>query len=134
MTTQTFDWVSQDFLADPYPHYKALRERDPIHFNEARDSWTLTRYKDMVEVLRDDERFSAERGGPNMEDVPRSMLNSDPPSHTRLRNLVNKAFTARTVRNLMGRIQEIVDGLIEDVEDRGEMEAIVDFAYPLPIT
>src|SRR5438309_11289436 len=44
MTTQTFDWVSQDFLADPYPHYKALRERDPIHYNAARDSSPLTRY------------------------------------------------------------------------------------------
>jgi cytochrome P450 len=134
MTTQTFDWVSQEFLKDPYVQYKALRERDPVHFNEARGTWMLLRYSDMVEVLRDDDRFSAERGGPNMDDAPRSMLNSDPPSHTRLRTLVNKAFTARTVRNLQNRIQEIVDGLIDNVADKGEMEAIVDFAYPLPIT
>ncbi len=135
MTTQTFDWVSQDFLRDPYIQYKALRERDPVHFNEARSSWILTRYNDMVPVLRDDERFSAERMGPQADpDVPRSMLNSDPPTHTRLRNLVNKAFTPRTIRNLQDRIQEIVDSLIADVEGRGEMEAVTDFAYPLPIT
>jgi cytochrome P450 len=87
----------------------------------------------MVDVLRDDDRFSAERG-PQQEGAPRSMLSSDPPDHTRLRTLVNKAFTARTVRNLMGRIQEIVDGLVRNVEERGGMEAITDFAYPLPIT
>jgi len=133
MTTQTFDWVSQEFLRDPYPRYRELRERDPIHFNEARGSWVLLRYNDMVDVLRDDDRFSAERGV-QIEGAPKSMLSSDPPDHTRLRTLVNKAFTARTVRNLMGRIQEIVDGLIEQNAGRGEMEAITDFAYPLPIT
>jgi cytochrome P450 len=62
------------------------------------------------------------------------MLGSDPPHHTRLRTLVNKAFTARTVERLRHRIQEIVDGLLDAVADRGEMEAITEFAYPLPIT
>jgi len=133
--TQTFDWTSPDFLADPYSHYKRLRETDPVHYNEARGGWMLLRYNDMVEVLRDDERFSAERGGPQIGDnVPRSMLGSDPPDHTRLRTLVNKAFTARTVRQLTSRIQEIVDELVAGVADRGEMEAITEFAYPLPIT
>ena len=62
------------------------------------------------------------------------MLASDPPHHTRLRTLVNKAFTARTVERLRQRIQQIVDGLLDDVADDGGMEAITDFAYPLPIT
>jgi cytochrome P450 len=133
--TQTFDWTSPDFLADPYSQYKRLRETEPVHFNEARGGWILTRYKDMVDVLRDDERFSAERGPvPAGDGAPRSMLGSDPPDHTRLRTLVNKAFTPRTVRSLTARIQEVVDGLIDSVSDRGEMEAITDFAYPLPIT
>jgi cytochrome P450 len=133
--TQTFDWVSQEFLADPYIHYKRLRETEPVHFNEARGGWMLLRYNDMVGVLRDDERFSAERAGPQIEgEVPRSMLGSDPPDHSRLRNLVNKAFTPRTIRQLTGRIQELVDGLLDRVSDRGEMEAITEFAYPLPIT
>jgi cytochrome P450 len=133
--TQTFDWVSQAFLADPYPHYKALRETDPVHFNEARGSWMLTRYHDMVEVLRDDHRFSAERDPQQAGDnVPRSMLGSDPPDHTRLRTLVNKAFTARTVRNLTMRIQELVDGLLDGIAEEREAEVIGSFAYPLPIT
>ena len=133
----TFDWTSQEFLRDPYVHYKRLRETNPIHFNEARGSWILTRYNDMAEVLRDHERFSAERTGPanySTDEMPRSMLGSDPPHHTRLRTLVNKAFTARTVERLRQRIQQIVDGLLDEVADQRGMEAIVDFAYPLPIT
>ncbi len=133
----TFDWTSQEFLRDPYVHYKRLRETTPIHFNEARGSWILTRYNDMADVLRDHDRFSAERGGPanySTDEMPRSMLASDPPHHTRLRTLVNKAFTARTVERLRQRIQQIVDGLLDDVADTGGMEAITDFAYPLPIT
>src|SRR5919106_3899445 len=133
--TQTFEWTSQDFLRDPYRHYKALRESDPIHYNAARGTWMLTRYEDMVGVLRDDERFSAERAGPQIDnEVPKSMLGSDPPDHTRLRTLVNKAFTPRHIRQLTSRIQELVDGLLDDVSERGGMEAITDFAYPLPIT
>jgi cytochrome P450 len=62
------------------------------------------------------------------------MLVSDPPAHTRLRSLVSKAFTARTVSGLAPRIQEIVDGLLDEVAERGEMDAIADFAYPLPLT
>jgi cytochrome P450 len=137
VSQSTFDWTSQDFLADPYVHYKRLRENTPIHFNEARGSWILTRYNDMAEVLRDHDRFSAERGGPanySTDEMPRSMLASDPPHHTRLRTLVNKAFTARTVERLRQRIQQIVDGLLDEVADKGGMEAITDFAYPLPIT
>jgi cytochrome P450 len=133
-TGTTIDWSSQSFLADPYVHYRALRETDPVHFDEARGTWRLTRYRDMVEVLRDDQRFSAQRGGPQFDDVPRSMLSSDPPDHTRLRTLVNKAFTPRTVRQLTGRIQELVDRSLDAVADRGEMEVIGEFAYPLPIT
>jgi pimeloyl-[acyl-carrier protein] synthase len=144
-STQTFDWVSQDFLRDPYVHYKRLRETEPVHFNEARGGWMLTRYNDMVGVLRDDDRFSAERVGPQIQGqdgaerlpqdgFPRSMLGSDPPDHTRLRTLVNKAFTPRRIRELTGRIQELVDGSLDRVADQGEMEVITDFAYPLPIT
>ncbi|MEX0874455.1 MAG: cytochrome P450 [Actinomycetota bacterium] len=133
--TQTFDWTDQAFLSDPYPHYRALRERDPVHYNASRGTWALTRYNDIVAVLRDHDRFSAERGpGAEDPDFPRSMLGSDPPHHTRLRNLVNKAFTARTVERLRVRIQELVDANLDRVAERGEMEVVNDFAYPLPIT
>ena len=67
------DWLSQEFLADPYSHYKALRESDPVHWDETRGSWLLTRYQDIAAALRDDDNFSAEQG------PAFSMLVTDPP-------------------------------------------------------
>ncbi len=61
------------------------------------------------------------------------MLTSDPPEHTRLRRLVSKAFTPRAVENLRPRIQEIVDELLADVADKGEMDLVQALAYPLPV-
>ena len=122
------DWSSQAFLADPYSHYREMRESDPVYWDAERRNWLLFRYADVDAVMRDDDRFSAQQG------YATSMLVTDPPEHTRLRSLVNKAFTARAVRELIPRIHEIVDALLDEVADRGEMEAIADFAYPLPIT
>jgi cytochrome P450 len=122
------DWFSQDFLADPYPHYARLRQSDPVHFDASRRTWLLTRYRDIEAILRDDDNFSAEQG------IATSMLVTDPPDHTRLRTLVSKAFTARTVQRLAPRVQQLVDGLLDATAERGEMDAIADFAYPLPIT
>jgi cytochrome P450 len=128
MLDQRSPWLSEDFLADPYPYYRTLRETDPVHFDELRQSWMLTRYDDVERALRDHAHFSAEQGPPG------SMLVSDPPRHTRLRTLVNKAFTPRTVRRLRPRIQAIVDDLLDAAAGRAEIDAIADFAYPLPIT
>jgi len=62
-----------------------------------------------------------------------SMLDRDPPDHTRLRGLASKAFTPRVVEALRPRIQQIVDGLLERIEPQGEMDLIEEFAYPLPV-
>src|SRR5438874_13779968 len=61
------------------------------------------------------------------------MIHMDPPDHTRLRGLVNKAFTPRAIDALEGRIQKMIDGLLEAVQGRGRMDAIGDLAYPLPV-
>jgi cytochrome P450 len=105
-----------------------MRETDPVHWDADRGSWLLFRYADVEAVLRNDAAFSARQG------YATSMLVTDPPEHTRLRSLVNKAFTARAVRNLAPRIQQIIDGLLDDADARDEIDAIADFAYPLPIT
>ncbi len=125
---KSVDWLSEAFLADPYPYYKELRESDPVRYDEARGVWILTRYDDVVAVLRDDTRFSAEHG------LTGSMLVSNPPDHTRLRALVSKAFTPRTVSRLTARVEELVEGLLRAVAHDGGMEVISQFAYPLPIT
>lgn len=122
------DWLSQEFLSNPYPHYRTMREERPVHLDAKRGTWLLTRYEDIDAVLRDDERFEAEKG-PAL-----SMLASNPPEHSRLRKLVSKAFTPRTVEALRPRVEEVVDGLLTQAAASRQFDVIADIAYPLPIT
>ncbi len=132
---------------DPYAQYHALRRAAPVYRHPLFRALFLTRYDDCAAVLRDP-RFAAnrtrsavfQRADP-FRDLPpamrrsifRSLLMLDPPDHTRIRNLVNKAFTPRVVEGLLPRIQEIVDECLEAVASAGEMELIADLAHPLPV-
>jgi cytochrome P450 len=133
--------------ANPYPLYRQLREQDPVHRNELLDSWFLTRYDDVVAVLKHP-RFSADRrqarsslvqsalraqsqAGPFSQ--AQTMLSSDPPEHTRLRGLASKAFTFKAVEALRPRIQQIVAELLDAVEAKGTFDVIWDLGYPLPV-
>jgi pimeloyl-[acyl-carrier protein] synthase len=135
-----FHPMDPEFLADPYPTYHRLRDEDPVHHSPL-DFWVLTRYDDVATVLRDP-RFIKEplvsmvaaRFGVSVPPgVGLSMLDRDPPDHTRLRSLVSKAFTPRVVEGLRPRIQTIVDDLITRAEAVGTMELIEEFAYPIPV-
>jgi len=132
--------MDPEFLADPYPTYHRLRDEDPVHHSPL-DFWVLTRYDDVVAVLRDP-RFikeplvsvvAARFGVTVPPGVGLSMLDRDPPDHTRLRSLVSKAFTPRVVEGLRPRIQKIVDDLITRAEAVGRMDLIEEFAYPIPV-
>ena len=132
--------MDPEFLADPYPTYHRLRAEDPVHYSPL-GFWVLTRYEDVAAVLRD-ARFikeplaalvAARFGGEVPRGVGLSMLDRDPPDHTRLRSLVSKAFTPRVVEGLRPRIQEIVDGLIARADAAGSMDIIEEFAYPIPV-
>jgi pimeloyl-[acyl-carrier protein] synthase len=129
-----------EFHADPYPFYRRLREADPVHLSNL-GLWVLTRYDDCVTCLRDPrfgrdgfELLLAQFGEGSGEPLPRSMLFRDPPDHTRLRSLVNRAFTPRVIEGMRSHIQGIVDRLLDRVQSRGEMDVIGDLAYPLPVT
>lgn len=135
-----FDPMDPEFLADPYPTYHRLRAEDPVHASPL-GFWVLTRYEDVVAVLRDPRfgkeaiaAFVAARFGVAVPPgLGLSMLDRDPPDHTRLRSLVSKAFTPRVVERLRPHIQQIVDGLLARVEGAGGMDLIEHFAYPLPV-
>jgi cytochrome P450 len=131
--------------ANPYPLYKRYREEHPTHRMDP-GIWTFTRYNDILAVLRDD-RFSNDprnslfsefaSDDPNAINPFEQMaglvlLFTDPPDHTRMRNLVNKAFTRRTVEELRPHIEELVTELLDKVADEGGMDVVADFAYPLP--
>jgi cytochrome P450 len=134
--------LDPDFLADPYPVYHRLRSEDPVHHHPF-GFYVLTRYDDVTAFLRDPRfgksgyqalfksRFGA---GPDGPWLALSMLFRDPPDHTRLRALVSKAFSPRVVETLRGRIQDIVDRLLERMVGSAGMDVIEDLAYPLPVT
>jgi cytochrome P450 len=123
-----------------------MRSKDPVHWSELARAWFLTRYVEVASVLKDG-RFSVEgtqqksneRMGYRLDEQSplrrinkRWMLFVDPPDHTRLRGLVNRAFTPKAVETLRPRIQELVDGLIDQVRDRGHMDIVHDLGDPLP--
>ena len=136
-----FNPLLPEFHADPYPFYRRLREADPVH-HSALGIWVLTRYDDVVMVLRDSrfgregmaELMEARLGVPARPASTRDMLFRDPPDHTRLRALVSRAFTPRVVEAMRPHIQEIVDGLLDRVQGARGMDVIEDLAYPLPVT
>jgi len=148
---QTYTLYGSVFKADPFPTYARMREEAPIcHHPGISGSnmiWFITRYDDAITVLRDHKRFvknwrstrSPEERARMQPEPPllrlldNHMLNLDAPDHTRLRALVNKAFTARMVEGLRGRVQAIADQLLDQVQARGEMDLIDEYAFPLPI-
>jgi pimeloyl-[acyl-carrier protein] synthase len=134
-----FHPMDPEFLENPYPMYHRLRTEEPVHLSPL-GFWVLTRYDDVVSALRDPRlikepiaAYVAERTGMPQPSMGLSMLDRDPPDHTRLRGLVSKAFTPRVVENLRPHIQQIVDGLIARAQAKGAMDLIEEFAYPLPV-
>ncbi|MBN3526552.1 cytochrome P450 family protein [Paenibacillus apiarius] len=137
---------SSDFKDKAYSLYEQLRMQDPVHktvMPNGNTAWIVSRYEDAASALKNErlKKNLFQFVGPEETGVPasrmdllfRHMLNSDPPDHTRLRSLVQKAFTPRMIENMRGRVQEISDWLIDQVETQGSMELIRDYAYPLPL-
>jgi hypothetical protein len=144
-----FDPTDPGFQADPYATYHRLRREAPVLRIETPGGpgWFLTRHADCAAVLRDP-RMSAAKvplgmlpQGPvdaaTLHPVARAYLGTmlflDPPAHTRLRHLVNKAFTPRMVEGLRPRIERIADELLDAAAGRGEIEWMAEFAILLPV-
>ena len=128
-----FDPLSRKMRANPYPFYEELRRKDPVHRMRLQPAWVLSNYADVDLALRDHRRFG--NSGKEYNYIPyNSLLDIDPTDHTRIRGLVTQGFTPRSVAALEPRIQQTVDGLLDDLEGRERIDLIRDFAYPLPIT
>ena len=146
--------ASSEFKADPFPFYRHLREQAPVFrvkMPDGQTAWLVTRYDDVVNVLTD-ERFgkdafrvlSKEKLAaapwmtklltPFLMPLARHMLNRDPPDHTRLRALVQQAFSPRLVEGMRGRIETLAHELLERAIPRGRMDLIADYALPIPTT
>ncbi len=130
-----FNPLSSALMADPYPIYARLRAKDPVHRLRLVNGWLLTRYEDVDLVLRDYRRFSN-----NMADSTShrtgliTLLDYDPPDHTRLRSLVSQAFTPRAIRRLQPRVSALADDLVRQAAREGsEFDLMATVAYPLPV-
>jgi cytochrome P450 len=135
-----FNPIDPETRRDPFPLYARGRSEDPVHFHGGlpRRIYSIFRYADVQAVLRDHEtwssRFPPAIFGQTQDLPPPSMLGSDPPQHTRLRSLVNKAFTPRIVQRLEPRMRRIADELVERAVAEGEVDLVQALTYPLPVT
>jgi cytochrome P450 len=152
MATLLYDPRQPATSADPYPAFAQLRAAEPVHWSPVLRGWVLTRYADVRAALFDP-NLSADRITPfvaTLSQAKRAQLSGlermltrwsvfvDPPAHTRLRGLINKAFTPRAIASLRGMIRDTVDRLIDDFTaglapgEAGRADLIETFAYPLP--
>jgi len=146
-TSPIFNPFVPSYRKNPYLQLDRLRAAEPVHRSDALQAWILTRYEDVLRVLRDHDTFSSDarqaggqiaaalqeqRANSPLGDT-RSLLASDPPEHAFLRGIVNRAFTPRSVELLRPRMEEIVAGLLEDLPDTGEWDLMDGLAQPLPV-
>lgn len=138
-TGATFNPLDYAYQQDPVPFFSRLRERDPVHRSQLLKGWVLSRYDDIDAVLRDHERFGNDgRKSPNgpaagvyQLDEP-SMLFLDPPDHTRLRAIVSKGFTRRSIEAWRLHTEQLVDQLLDEIGDVPRFEVMERFANRLP--
>ncbi len=146
-TSPIFNPFVPSYRRNPYLQLDRLRAAEPVHRSDALQAWILTRYDDVLRVLRDHDTFSSDarqaggqiaaalqeqRANSPLGDT-RSVLASDPPEHTFLRGIVNRAFTPRSVELLRPRMEEIVASLLDELPDTGEWDLMDGLAQPLPV-
>jgi cytochrome P450 len=126
------DFLTDEVRRDPYPLYDRMRAASPALHVPGPDLWMIFDYEGVRRALTDHEAWSndvAPSRGIRFE----WLLFMDPPRHTRLRALIAKAFTARSIAGLEPRVRAIARALLDRVAARGEMDLVADFAAPLPM-
>lgn len=127
----------------PHDWFELLRREAPVFWQEEQDGrgfWSITRYDDVIAMSKDWETFSSARGGTSLMDLTpeqvesrMSMLDADPPYHTRLRSIVNRAFTPRAILAYEGRIRELVREILARAFAQGEFDYVADVSMETPM-
>lgn len=143
------DITGSDWKADPFPFYAQLRQHKPVlRVRMGRmEGWLITRYDDVVSVLRDPRfvkdvrkiaaaaELSRRPWVPSfLHALEQNMLDQDAPNHTRLRTLVHKAFTPTRIEQLRTHIRSLSEGILHGLERTPKFDLVADFALPLPLT
>ena len=145
MSQIAFDPFDPTTRENPYPVYARLREEEPVHRIEALGLAVVSRYDDVLAILKDPHSFSStamrdlfsQSARSVMDDAElegETLIGTDPPVHTRLRKIVNRAFTPSRIAALEPRIREITADLVSRFEQRGKCELLSELAIPLPVT
>jgi cytochrome P450 len=133
--------LTPEFYADPYPIYRALRESDPVK-RMPNGSYFLTRYDDLVAIYKNTKLFSSDK---KREFAPKygdsllyehhttSLVFNDPPAHTRVRRLMMGALSPRAIAEMEPYLIALIDGLLDNLTAKGDVELIADFASAIPI-
>lgn len=143
-----FDPMDDEQRRDPYPVYARARREQPVFYAEQLGFWVVTRYDDVLAVLKDDETFSSvdalRSSSAELPPAVRAILaegypempvivDTDPPLHTRIRGLVTRAFTPKRVAEMEPRITSIANDLIDGLAADGRADIVERFAWPLPL-
>ena len=121
---------------DPYALFARARREHPVFRHPGLPVSSVFRHADVLAILRDPQTWSSEFPPPpgfDADDIPRSMLVTNPPAHTRLRGLVSQAFTPRRVKQLTPRIEAIAHELLDDALAKREVDLVEALTYPLPV-
>ncbi|MEF3303097.1 cytochrome P450 [Paenibacillus sp. GYB003] len=118
----------------PLQKFRHLRTVSPVRFDKDSNQWSVYKYEDVKTVFADYERFSSKMREPTPEEpIDASILRKDPPDHRKLRALVSQAFTPKAVEALAPLVRSVTDRLLDEAEAKGEIDALRDFAGPLPV-
>jgi cytochrome P450 len=129
--------ASVPLTLDIYTWYRHMQTSHAVYFDASRASWLVFRYDDVQRVVLDPHTFSSQRT-PNPDGsidpiASGGIVGMDPPRHRQLRSLISQAFTPRVIALLEPRITSIVHTLLDQVQDKGEMDVVDDLAFPLPV-
>jgi cytochrome P450 len=154
-TIARFDPFTPEAIADPYPHYRRLRDEAPVCWLPDLNAWFVARYDDVATVVHDPATFSSAAGmgalmtgrvgrrridareafGIDLTQL-RVLIASDPPEHTRLRRLLSRAFTPKTISDLEPHLRTVCEGLVDNMVDaarHGEADLVHHIAEPFPV-
>jgi cytochrome P450 len=133
--------LSPEVQQNPYPYYAYLRQHAPVYEVPGVGLWVVSRHEDALSIFRNPQGFSSTvyinamvgEFNPFSPEAP-AMIASDPPDHTRLRKLVNRAFTPRRIAGMEAHIVEVTNGLLEQAARKQTFDLVKDLAEPLPVT
>jgi cytochrome P450 len=147
MKLEDVDALSPESVENPYALYEILQEESPVHWDPKLEAFLVSRYEDVLGVLRDPETFSSAVGA--MTQAPpgeaiaiiagglppvNTLITADPPEHGSYRSLVARAFTPRRVEKIRDHVTQLAHELVDDFVPAGEVELVHQFAAPLPLT